>query len=125
VRLLSLEYGEGVGRVCCPENPCRDAPPGAATSVGTGGGHPRFLGGQNSINPFSPILKPTHKLKDTLGGGFAVRNSAQMQNKNKNVQGSDTLVVYSFFFGKNHQISKKKTATFPLNSLILCEICVG
>jgi hypothetical protein len=38
VRLLSLENGEGVGRVCRPENACRDAPLGAATSVGTGGG---------------------------------------------------------------------------------------
>ncbi len=54
MRLLSLENGEGVGRVCRPENACRDAPLGAATSVGTGGGvggDPRFLGGQNSINP--------------------------------------------------------------------------
>jgi len=91
-----LRTAKGLVAWCRPENACRDAPLGAATSVGTGGGDPRFLGGQNSINPFSPILKPTQKLKHTLGGGFGgakFRTNA----KNKNVQGSDTLVVYSFF----------------------------
>jgi hypothetical protein len=106
VRLLSLENGQGVGRVCRPENACRDAPLGAATSVGTGGGDPRFLGGQNSINPFSPILKPTQKLKYILGGGFAVRNSAQMR-KIKMCRVVIPL-LYIPFLKKNRHISPPK-----------------
>ncbi len=89
--------------MCRPENVCRDARLGAATSVGAGGGDPRFLGGQNSINPFSPILKPTQKLTGRWFCGAKFRTNA----KKRKVQGNDTLVVYSCFGGQKPPNFKK------------------
>ncbi len=102
VRLLSLENGEGVGRVCRPENACRDAPLGAATSVGTGGGGSPVLGRPKFNKPiFTKFGSVLTSLSKILGGGFAVQNSAKMRKIKMCRVVSDTLVVYSlFFFGE-------------------------